>query len=524
MVYLVKTLLRQKIFQQLTMSLFLTVLLSILFLTTGCRRQDDRLSQEIFTVRKAPLDITVLASGNLTTRDSVIITQQVGRSAKILEIVEEGTVITQADIDEKRVLVKFDSRDLEDEVYSRQTALESAQSSELAAHEDLDVQESSNESAIRKAEQEVLFASNDMKKLVGDTLAALYLDEEPEDIAALLTDERLDGSALQDLTTYRSEIELAQTKLNRAVQTLEYTKKLYELQFVSKNDYENDQLEVQSQTKTLQATQGKYDLFMRFDFVKDFQKAWSTRREAVAALAREKRLAHIRYATAEAKYRAAQQTRIQAEKRLREAKESLAACTIVAATPGMVVYEAPPRWDNSGPIQVGKEINNGQIILRIPDLSHIRLKTNINESQIDALAVGQKAVIRVDALPGKVFNGVVATKAVLPSSTDAWLNPDLKVYEINLEFEDTVSALRPGMSGSAEIIVDQLAEVLYVPIQSIQTDAGGKHYCYLENGQRREVALGVRSRSYTVVTDGLHVGDRIQMVPPELQKEDSPRD
>ena len=152
------------------------------------------------------------------------------------------------------------------------------------------------------------------------------------------------------------------------------------------------------------------------------------------------------------------------------------------------------------------------------------MKTNINESQIDALEVGQKAVIRVDALPGKVFNGQIATKAVLPSSTDAWLNPDLKVYEINLEFEDTVPALRPGMSGSAEIIVDQLENVLYVPIQSIQTDAGGKHFCYLENGQRREVSLGARSRSYTVVTEGLREGDRIQMVPPELQKEDTPRD
>ena len=494
-------------------------LLVAAFLLASCSRSDERASQEIFTVKRAPLDITVLASGNLTTRDSVIITQQVGRSAKILEIVDEGTVITQEDIDAKKILVKFDSRDLEDEVYSRQTALESAQSSEVAAHEDLDVQESSNESAVRKAEQEVLFASNDMKKLVGDTLAALYLDEQPDDIAALLTDERLDGSALQDLTTYRSEIELAQTKLNRAVQTLEYTKKLYELQFVSKNDYENDQLEVQSQTKTLQATHGKYDLFIRFDFVKDFQKAWSTRREAVAALAREKRLAHIRYATAEAKYRSAQQTRIQAEKRLREAKESLEACTIVAATPGMVVYEAPPRWDNSGPIQVGKEIHNGQIILRIPDLSHIRLKTNINESQIDALAVGQKATIRVDALPGKVFNATVATKAVLPSSTDAWLNPDLKVYELNLEFDETTPALRPGMSANAEIIVDQLADVLYVPIQSVQTDADGKHYCFLENGTRREVVLGSRSRSYTVVTDGLQPGDRIQMVPPELKKE-----
>ena len=499
----------------------LPLVFAAIVLAVGCRRQDADDSQEIFTVHQGPLDISVLAEGNLDTRDSVTVTQQVGRSAKILKIVPEGTVVTQESIDAKMVLVQFDSRDQEDDLYSRQNAFESAESSELAAKEELAVQESSNESAVRKAEQEVLFASNDMKKLVGEELAALYLEEEPADIAALLSDSRLDGSALQDLTTYRSEIELAQTKLNRAVQTLEYTKKLYELQFVSKSDYENDQLEVQSQTKTLQVTQGKYDLFVKFDFVRDFQKAWSTRREAVATLAREQRLANIRNATAQAKYRSAQQTRIQAEKRLREARESLAACTIVATTPGMVVYEAPPRWDNSGPIQVGKEIQNGQIILRIPDLSHIRLKMNINEAQIDSIQVGQQAVIRVDALPGHVFNGKVTTKAVLPSSADAWLNPGLKVYEVALEFDDSEAALRPGMSANAEILIEQLQDVLYVPIQSVQTDAAGRHYCYLENGQRVEVTLGSRSRSYTVVASGLKEGDRIQMVPPELRKEKS---
>ena len=77
------------------------------------------------------------------------------------------------------------------------------------------------------------------------------------------------------------------------------------------------------------------------------------------------------------------------------------------------------------------------------------------------------------------------------------------------------------MTASAEIIVEQLVDVLYVPIQSVQTDALGKHYCHLENGERREVSLGARSRSYTVVTEGLRPGDRIQMVPPEMQKETS---
>ena len=75
------------------------------------------------------------------------------------------------------------------------------------------------------------------------------------------------------------------------------------------------------------------------------------------------------------------------------------------------------------------------------------------------------------------------------------------------------------MSANAEILVEQLQDVLYVPIQSVQTDAAGRHYCYLESGQRVEVTLGSRSRSYTVITSGLNEGDRIQMVPPELRKE-----
>ena len=61
-------------------------------------------------------------------------------------------------------------------------------------------------------------------------------------------------------------------------------------------------------------------------------------------------LAHIRYATAEAKYRSAQQSRLQAEKRLREAKESLAACTIIATTPGVVLYDDPSRVQYPMPV------------------------------------------------------------------------------------------------------------------------------------------------------------------------------
>lgn len=491
-------------------------IISALFLA-GCGREQSSTAQEIFVVQRGPLEITALTTGAVETAKPTNITQKIGRTAKIVSIVPEGTMITAEDIAARRVLLEFDRKETEDKLYERQTTFENAQASAVTAEENLQLQRSENKSNIRKAELEVIYAENDLKKLVGEALIASLHHQEPEDIGALLESPLLDGQALLDLTTYRSDIELAQTKLSRAEQTLEYTKKLYDLQFVSKNDYENDQLEVQSQKKSLQATQGKYDIYLKFEFVKTFQKTWATWQQAQDSLEQTITQAKIKLTGVESKNRTAKQQLAQAETRLREEQLALENCTIYATVPGMVVYEAPPRWDNSGPIQAGKEIRNQQTIFKIPDLASMQVRATINEAQIDLISEGQTAAVKIDALPGQTFEGKVVSKSILPNNEGSWLNPDLKVYDVNVSIEAAGMALRPGMTATVEIQVAHLTDVLYVPIQSVQTDAKGRHWCYLENGQKREVQLGRRSRTFTVVTAGLEPGDRVQMVPPELQ-------
>ena len=498
---------------------FSLVFALILLLGAGCRRNGPGAGQELYSVSRGALDITVLASGSVETARSTNILQKVGKPAKIVTIVPEGTLVTEEDVAQGTVLVQFDAKDMEDQLYERQTAYENAQASAVTAEETLAIQISDNESSIRQAELEVLYAHSDLRKLVGDALAATFTDQEPQDIPSLLNHPELDGTAKLNLTTYLSDIELAQTKLNRAEQTLEYTRKLYEKQFVSKNDFENDQLDVQSQSKSLEATRGKYEIFRRFDFEKDFQKAWATWQESRRSLERTQANAKIRLTTAESKLRTARQTLAQAKKRFEEAQEALQNCTIKATMTGMVVYPKLPRWDNSGPIQPGKEIRNEQVVFTLPDLSQMQVKVSIPEAQIDMLEVAQSARITLDAIPGKSFSGKLSSKGILPSAEDEWLNPDTKVYTVKIDFDESGSHLRPGMTATVEILIRRLEDVLFVPIQAVQTDGEGRHRCILANGESRLVSLGERNRSFVEVRQGLEAGEQILMCPPEAPGE-----
>lgn len=498
------------------------ILAALLLCLPACKKQEKQHTRESFTVARGAFDITVLESGNLDTAVSNDIIQDIKQTAKILEIVDEGTNITQEDVSDQRVLVKFETKEIEDQLYERTTAYENAVSSHTQAEENLTIQISDNESNIRSAELAVIYAENDLRKLVGDEVAESLrsLSSKPDDIAAILEDPRLGGQAKQDITTFTGDIELAKIRLNRALQKLEYTRKLFERQFVSKNELETDELEVESQRKTLVTAQGKYGIFRRYDFITNFHRAWATVLESRERLIRIKAVSRSRLVSAEAQLRSQKQNLIRATSRLEEGKEALRNCTIYATAPGLVVYETPPRWMNTGPIRPGVEIRHRQTIIKMPDLNQMTVKVNIHESQVDIVAIGMPAKITVDAMPGRVFTGKVSQKALLPSSQNQWLNPDLKVYETQVSFDESDPNLRPGMNATVEIIVEKLQDVVYIPSQAVKTDAKGRQFCFLDDGTQQEIKTDKRNRVYVVVTEGLTPGQKILMSPPELKKSD----
>ena len=494
----------------------------LLVLCQGCKKEKAVDEIETFTVRSGTLDITVVESGNLEAVESQTIASEVSRTMKISFIIEEGTSITPADVEAEKVLVTFDSNQLEDDQYSRESDLESTRSSLTEAQEGLLIQKSDNESSIREAELNVTYAMNDLRKLVGEELAEAVLAKEPEDIAALLGSKHLGGQTKQDIDKYQGDIEIARTKLGRAKETLKFTQELFDKQYVSKNELDTDKLNLKSQELAVQTAESKLDIYQRYEFVKVFQKTWATLLSSREKLVRAQAVARSRLAQSEAKLKSRESSFQRAKSRLADLKRDIEHCTIKATNPGFVVYEAPPRWRNNGPLQEGSEIRPRQTIIKLPDLSCMGVEVKIQEAQIDLIEPDQPASITIDAMPDEHFTGKVLKKAVLPSSQSWWSNPDLKVYETKVVLDDgnKENTLRPGMTATVEILIEKIEDVLRVPIQSVQTDEEGKHYCYLKSGKRVEVELGKRNEVYVQIVTGLSEGDEVLMTPPEFTDED----
>jgi len=493
--------------------------LLVLGIAAGCRkRESGGEDPDVFTVVRGPLDITVTESGTVDAEKSVTIKNKVSRTVRILEMVDEGTIITEEDVKKGLVLVRFDSTDLETEYANRQASFESAKAALTQAKEALAIQESENASNIRSAEMNLTFAMNDFKKLVGQELAERYREKKPDDLRAVLDDPKLGGQALQDLRSLQSDIELEREELSRAETQLKWTEKLFEKGYVTANDLQADRLALKRRQLSLQTAEEKLKLYRMYDFPKNFEKQWAAVLEARERLERAKATARSKMAQAQAVYNSRLASFKFESSRLEKLKRDIEACTIRATQPGLVVAIQPPRWRGQGPLKPGDDVRPFQSIFRLPDISRMITKVNIHEAVIDLIEEGQKATVTVDAVPGKTFHGKVVFKALVPSSQNSWLNPDLKVYEVHILIDGQNKTLRPGMTATAEILVDHLEDVLYIPIQAVQTDADGKHYVYLaDSGRRVPVRLGKRNQIFVVVEEGLKEGDRVLLIPPELK-------
>ena len=85
------------------------------------------------------------------------------------------------------------------------------------------------------------------------------------------------------------------------------------------------------------------------------------------------------------------------------------------------------------------------------------------------------------------------------------------------EGSDVEILLRPGLLADAEIIVDSMEDVLYIPFQAVFDTPRGPSVYYWNGSslEARKVDLGRRSESQVVVLAGLEEGDMISLEPPD---------
>src|SRR6266511_2995400 len=132
-----------------------------------------------FTVRRGPLDISVLQGGSVQALESQEIKCEVRvgyQGTKILKIVEEGYQVTEDDVKTNKVLVELDSSELQKQIIQSEIQYQSAVASLTDAQQGYDIQLNQNISDIKAAEQKARFARMDFDKFLGDTVTEDIID------------------------------------------------------------------------------------------------------------------------------------------------------------------------------------------------------------------------------------------------------------------------------------------------------------------------------------------------------------
>jgi hypothetical protein len=142
----------------------------------------------------------------------------------------------------------------------------------------------------------------------------------------------------------------------------------------------------------------------------------------------------------------------------------------------------------------------------------------VHEAEVDKVRPGQSAEITVDPFPDENFQGRVIKVAQLPDPRRGFFNPDLKVYTTQVSIEGTHDYLKPGMSAKVEILVEQLDDVIIVPVQVV-ANRRGKKVCYIatpEGPKEREVQTGAFNDTFVQIVNGLQEGEEVLLNPPRV--------
>jgi RND family efflux transporter MFP subunit len=140
-------------------------------------------------------------------------------------------------------------------------------------------------------------------------------------------------------------------------------------------------------------------------------------------------------------------------------------------------------------------------VLTLMDYATIKLAVAVSGEDIGRIRKGQEAILKVGALPGREFRGVVR---VVNLTADA-LN---KKFGVEVYVPNPDAALRPGTFGDLVFEVQSHENALVVPQTAILENA---YVFVVENGKavRRNVALGIQNTTMIEVLSGLRDGEAV---------------
>jgi HlyD family secretion protein len=203
---------------------------------------------------------------------------------------------------------------------------------------------------------------------------------------------------------------------------------------------------------------------------------------------------------------------------LERAKRDLENLTLTSPAEGLVVYEV--NWSSGRKVAIGDNPWPGMTLISLPDLTAMESVTYINEVDVSRIKKGLKVDVKLDAFQDSSFSGMVSSVASIGRTKDN--NSNIKVFETGVDIAAQSEILKPGMTTGNKIIINEIADVIYIPLEAV-FEKEGKKIVYIKNSSsfdEREVSVGDKSENYIVITAGLEPGNEIALRDPNEKIEE----
>jgi multidrug efflux pump subunit AcrA (membrane-fusion protein) len=450
---------------------------------------------DIATAAVMDFDVTTTASGELEAARQIEIRNKLEKQTTIVDIIKEGSQVKAGE-----VLVRLNADDVQGQVDEESLQVESARALLASAEAAFQIQQSENESTIRKA--------------------ALALE-----ISELELRQWLEGEVASKRQDLALALDKAQREVERLKEKYDRAKGLESRGFLSKDELKRDELAFLEAQAALKTAELDRRVFEDFQMPKDRRTKESAVEEARAELERSHRKAESELATKEAERLNRRRQVELRDAKLQKLRDQVAAATLLAPGDGMVVYATSMERDRgrngeTGGLQIGQQVYNNQALIFLPDTSVMVASVRVPESLAGRVRKGQTATIKVDALAGRTLRGTVESVGILAES-GGWRDPNLREYTVKIKIDlEPGVAVRPSMRCEAEIQLDRVTGTLAIPVQGVFSE-GLVRFVHVPSGSRylrRPVLIGRRSDRFAEVRAGVAEGERVLVRKPEARE------
>lgn len=434
-----------------------------------------------FTVKRGDFLVSLVEGGTLRAVQELIIRNELEGSTTIVSVVPEGTTVKKGDL-----LVELDSSSLKEKIANQEVSVQNSEGGVNKAREDLQIQKLTMDGAVKDAELKVEFAISDLEKYK-------------------------EGDWPQQKRAIAARITIAQEELQRAQDRLNWTKTLETKGYATKDELKADLLTVKRSDITIDQAEVELQLAIKYTYPKSVRLMEAGVDSAKLALLQVKQRATATISSYEADFRAKQNALDLQRQRLQEMKEQLELTKIFAPQEGLVVYATGSSSGSGILIEQGATIRQKQDLIKLPDVTQMMIEIKVHESHVRQVKPSLGAYITIDSLPDQQFTGVVKKVAVLPDTSSRYYNPNMKVYATEVWINESLSDIKPGVSGRAEIVVTNLQNVLTVPIQAVTT-VKGQQVCFVQRGEKDvpvPVEVGMFNDRMIEIRRGLTEGDHV---------------